>query len=166
MTTSPLSVAVSGSRAPTSSEAPLPAQVLPPPAQPTLWDVHSPMPSKAVNGPAQAIPSTPTATKESGPITSSRGANSASSTGDKQAPSATRPLVRPPVAMSVADAYKLLLATPASTWNSIEKTRRELVSRSSPARAAQLKEDEREKLLTEASAVNSASRLVFKARLQ
>lgn len=159
MTTSTPSVAVSAPSVPIASVAPLPAKVLPTSAQPTLWDAPAPMPSRAINVPA------PAATKESAPKAASTGTNAATSPSDKQAPSTTRPVVRPPVAMSVADAYKLLKATPASTWDSIEKTRRELVSLSSPARTDQLQDGEREKLLTEASAVNSASQLVYKARL-
>ena len=52
--------------------------------------------------------------------------------------------------MPVDDAYKLLKATPSSTWESIEQTRRELVQQASPARVSAMNAEKRAQLQAEA----------------
>lgn len=53
-------------------------------------------------------------------------------------------------------AYKLLRATPASTWESVEQTRRQLVQQSHPARMMLLSQEQCIHALAEAKRVNGA----------
>ncbi len=61
-----------------------------------------------------------------------------------------------PPSMPVADAYKLLKATPGASWESIEMTRRTLVQRLSPAKTQVKTTEEPAALLNEARRVNEA----------
>lgn len=66
--------------------------------------------------------------------------------------------------MPVSEAYKLLKATPSSTWESIEQTRRRLVEQSSPVLLASLGGDERAQILSGAKRVNAAYAVLWRAR--
>ena len=64
---------------------------------------------------------------------------------------------RPPsLAIPVDDAYKVLKATPASPWESIEQTRNLLVLQAHPSRVASLSTEKRAQAQTEAAGVNAA----------
>lgn len=56
----------------------------------------------------------------------------------------------------INEAYKLLNATPGSTWKSIEQTRRQLVQQSHPSRVTTLSAVKRAQAETEAVKVNAA----------
>ena len=56
----------------------------------------------------------------------------------------------------ISEAYKLLNATPGSTWKSIEQTRRQLVQQSHPSRVATLSEVKRAQAEADAVQINSA----------
>jgi curved DNA-binding protein CbpA len=58
--------------------------------------------------------------------------------------------------MPVEDAYKLLKATPGSTWESIEQTRRLLVEQSHPERLKAMAAEKRSSALAEATRANTA----------
>ncbi|MGQ0799928.1 MAG: hypothetical protein ACT4NL_07435 [Pseudomarimonas sp.] len=58
--------------------------------------------------------------------------------------------------MAIADAYKLLKATPGANWESIELARRNLVQRSSPAKTQMKSAEVRAALLSEARLANEA----------
>lgn len=82
-------------------------------------------------------------------------------------PPAAKPMQPAPPAvppMAVADAYKLLKATPGSTWESIEQTRRQLVQQSSPARTGSMSVERRAQLQAEARRVNAAYAAVAQHR--
>jgi hypothetical protein len=66
--------------------------------------------------------------------------------------------------LPLQDAYKLLKATPGSTWESIEQTRRLLVQASHPERLEVLSADKRAQALAEAKRVNEAYAVVAQAR--
>lgn len=78
--------------------------------------------------------------------------------------SAVRPLESPPItnasasspAMPLEDAYKVLKATPGTTWESIEQTRRTLVHQSHPSHLKTLSAEKRTQALAEATKVNVA----------
>jgi len=68
-----------------------------------------------------------------------------------------KPLTQPEqMAISVDDAYKLLKATPASTWESIEQTRRQLVQQTSPARTGAMSTGKQALLQVDAKRFNAA----------
>lgn len=77
---------------------------------------------------------------------------------------AVGPLESPPVAkasasppaMPLEDAYKVLKATPGTTWESIEQTRRTLVHQSHPSHLKTLSAEKRTQALAEATKVNVA----------
>ena len=58
--------------------------------------------------------------------------------------------------MPMEEAYKLLKATPGSTWESVEQTRRLLVQASHPEKVRALPEGRRTQALAEAKRVNEA----------
>ncbi len=58
--------------------------------------------------------------------------------------------------ISIGDAYKLLKATPGSTWESIEKTRQFLVQQAHPSRVAALSSEKRAQAEAEARQANAA----------
>ena len=62
----------------------------------------------------------------------------------------------PSMAMPLEDAYKLLKATPASTWESIEQSRRLLVQQAHPSRVASLSAEKRAQAQADAARVNAA----------
>jgi curved DNA-binding protein CbpA len=66
--------------------------------------------------------------------------------------------------MPLDDAYKLLKATPGSTWESIEQTRRLLVMASHPEKLKGQAEGKRVQVLAEASRVNAAYAVLSQAR--
>ena len=59
-------------------------------------------------------------------------------------------------AMPLEDAYKVLKATPGTTWESIEQTRRTLVHQSHPSHLKTLSAEKRTQALAEATKVNVA----------
>lgn len=65
--------------------------------------------------------------------------------------------------MSLSDAYKALKATPGSSWESIELTRRQLVQRASPAVAI---DDKRQQLQRDAENINSAYQVIALDRVR
>ena len=74
-----------------------------------------------------------------------------------QAATVASPKPPPPTeAIPVELAYKLLKVTPASTWESIEQTRQQLVRQSHPARTRGLSPALRAQALAEAKRVNGA----------
>jgi DnaJ-domain-containing protein 1 len=62
----------------------------------------------------------------------------------------------PPPPMPLEDAYKVLKATPGTTWESIEQTRRTLVDQSHPSRWKKLSAEKSAQALAEAKRVNVA----------
>ena len=64
--------------------------------------------------------------------------------------------------ISLSDAYKTLKATPGSSWESIELTRRQLVQRASPAVAI---DDKRQQLQRDAENINSAYQVIALDRI-
>ncbi len=64
----------------------------------------------------------------------------------------------------VEHAYKLLKATAASTWVSIEQTRRQLVQQSHPAHLKAMNAERRSQALAEAKRVNAAYAALSQAR--
>ena len=69
-----------------------------------------------------------------------------------------------PIAMSVEQAYRILKATSASTWDAIEFSRRQLVSRAQPDRVAKLEPTKRKALLAEAREANIAYKTLLNTR--
>lgn len=65
--------------------------------------------------------------------------------------------------ISPSDAYKALKATPGSSWESIELTRRQLVERASPAVAIY---EMRQQLQRDAERINAAYRVIALDRLR
>jgi DnaJ-domain-containing protein 1 len=72
----------------------------------------------------------------------------------------------PPPLMPVEDAYKLLRATPTSTWESIEQTRRQLVQQASPSRTVGLIAEKRAQFQAAARRINAAYETLFQHRLK
>lgn len=125
--------------------APAPAPVAAPPPQPSLWDVPPP-PAIRATAPVPAV------------IAAPAGARAAA------APTPARAATSPAPFMPLEDAYKLLKATPGSTWESIEQTRRLLVLASHPEKLKGLAEGKRSQALAEASLVNAAYAVLSQAR--
>lgn len=115
-----------------------------PASQPTLWDF-----SATVAQPSAQLPSAVAA-----PMAQP------SSEDVIPASAATSPLS----AMPTDAAYTLLKATPGSTWESIEQTRRSLLKISHPENLRKLPESKRTQVLAEAKAINEAYVLLFKSR--
>ena len=67
-------------------------------------------------------------------------------------------------AMSVDDAYKVLKATPGSTWESIEQTRRQMVQLAHPERLASMNAEKRVQAQAEARRVNAAYGVLLQRR--
>ncbi len=72
------------------------------------------------------------------------------------APVPPKPPAPSSMAIPLEDAYKLLKATPASAWESIEQTRRLLVQQAHPSRVAPLSAEKRVEARTDAARVNAA----------
>jgi hypothetical protein len=124
------------------AKAPAPPPALAP--QPSLWD--SPPPDTRAAAPAPAAVAAPVAPRPAVAL----------------APA--RPATPPAPTMPLEDAYKLLKATPGSTWESIEQTRRLLVQASHPEKVRTLPESRRSQALTEAKRVNEAYATLALAR--
>lgn len=119
--------------------APTPAVKTPAPApapQPSLWD----------NPPPAARPAAPLPPAVAAPLVPR----------PVVAPAPARPATPPAPTMPLEDAHKLLKATPGSTWESIEQTRRLLVQASHPEKVRSLPEGRRSQALAEAKRVNEA----------
>jgi hypothetical protein len=112
--------------------------------QPSLWD----MPQSVTTPPATA----PKAAAQ--PIAARPAA----------APTEATAASRPAPAMPLEDAYRLLKATPESTWESIEQTRRLLVQATHPVKLQSMLEGKRSQALTEARRVNDAYATLSEAR--
>jgi DnaJ-domain-containing protein 1 len=67
--------------------------------------------------------------------------------------------------MAMEDAYKVLRATPNSTWDSIEQTRRTLVQRAHPDNVAGMSEDKRSAIQSEANRANAAYSVLRQSRV-
>jgi len=78
-------------------------------------------------------------------------------------PAASRALDASSV-MSADDAYKVLKATPSSTWESIEQTRRQLVQQAHPERIAVLSPERQVQAQAEAKRVNLAYAIVRQSK--
>jgi hypothetical protein len=70
-----------------------------------------------------------------------------------------------PPLLTVDEAYKLLKATPNSTWEAIEQNRRQLIQQSHPDRIALLSPERRMQLQDEARRVNAAYMALCRFRL-
>jgi hypothetical protein len=68
----------------------------------------------------------------------------------------SEPTPRPAAPMPLAEAYKLLKATPSSTWETIEKIRREVVQQSHPERLKLFSPEKRSEVLSVAERTNDA----------
>jgi DnaJ-domain-containing protein 1 len=66
--------------------------------------------------------------------------------------------------MPLEDAYKVLKTTAASTWESIEQTRRQMVQQSHPAHLKSMSAEHRNQALAEAKRVNAAYTALSQAR--
>lgn len=133
------------------SPAPAPTSAIkspaPPPAtapQPSLWDAPAPAARPAAPTPPAVAASVALRPAVAG------------------APA--RPATPPSPVMPLDDAYKLLKATPGSTWEFIEQTRRLLVQASHPEKARTLPEARRSQALAEAKRVNEAYAALSLAR--
>jgi hypothetical protein len=130
--------------APAANVAGALAAVVAPPSQPGLWGVPQPVTPPAALAPtvvAHRIAARPAL-----------------------APTAARSASSPAPAMPLEDAYRLLKATPGSTWESIEQTRRLLVQPSHPGKLQGLLEGKRSQALAEAKRVNEAYATLSQAR--
>ena len=133
------------------SPAPAPAAVAKPPApsptpapQPSLWD--SPPPAARPAAPPPPVVAASVAPRPAA------------------AAAPARPATPPAPTMPLEDAYKLLKATPSSTWESIEQTRRLLVHASHPEKVRTLPESRRSQAQAEAKRVNDAYAALSLAR--
>lgn len=125
--------------------APTPAVKSPPSVpQPSLWDSPaSTVRPAAPPPPAVTAPVAPRSAETAAPV---------------------RPAISPSPVIPLDDAYKLLKATPGSTWESIEQTRRLLVQVSHPEKVRTLPEARRSHVLAEAKMVNEAYAALSQAR--
>jgi hypothetical protein len=69
-----------------------------------------------------------------------------------------------PITMSAEQAYRILKATSATSWDAIEFSRRQLVARAQPDRVAKLESAKRKALLDEAREANIAYKVLLQAR--
>jgi hypothetical protein len=67
-------------------------------------------------------------------------------------------------AMRIDEAYRVLKATPGTTWEAIEQTRRHLVQEAHPENVAELSLERRAQVQAAANRVNTAYAVIFKAR--
>lgn len=127
---------------PAPTPTPLPAAVAPVVArQPELW-------GQPAQPPAAVAPPPTTAASAVRPTP----------------PPDLRPTAPTEPTVPLQDAYKLLKATPSSTWESIERARRLLVQASHPGRLETLSADKRGQALAEAKRVNEAYAVLSQAR--
>ena len=129
--------------APTPAVNSRPAPPAPAP-QPSIWD--SPAPAARPAAPPPSAVAAPVAPRPA------------------VAAAPARPAIPPSPVIPLDDAYKLLKATPGSTWESIEQTRRLLVQASHPAKVRTLPEVRRSHMLAEAKRVNDAYAALSQAR--
>lgn len=122
-----------------------PAASSPKPKQPELWE----LPPSIAPGPVESSPPPPRPEKPAIAPTLQRAAK----------PSHPASPVLP-----LQDAYKLLRATPASTWESIEHIRRQLVQESYPTRLKSLNPEQQVQALADAKKVNAAYAVLSEAR--
>jgi hypothetical protein len=125
-------------------KAPAPVAVVPPP-QPSLWDAQ-PLPAIRPAAPPPTVIAAPVAARSA------------------LAPAPARAATPPAPVMPLEDAYKLLKATPGSTWEAIEQTRRLLVQTSHPETLRNHSESKRSQALEEANRVNAAYAALSQAR--
>lgn len=130
---------------PSPAQKPSPPPEAVPPPQPSLWDVPPP-PEIRAPVPAPTVVAAPVAARAAA------------------APAPATAATPPAPVMPLDDAYKLLKATPGSTWESIEQTRRLLVLASHPQKLKGLGEGKRVQALAEASRVNAAYAVLSQAR--
>ena len=69
-----------------------------------------------------------------------------------------------PIEMSIEQAYSVLKVAPASSWDVVEASRRELVARAQPDRVAGMELAKRKSIQDEARAVNIAYKTLLQAR--
>lgn len=69
-----------------------------------------------------------------------------------------------PIEISVEQAYRILKVTPATSWDAIEFSRRQLVARAQPDRVAKLEPAKRQALQDEARIVNIAYKTLLQCR--
>ena len=79
-------------------------------------------------------------------------------------PPAAKPAALPLIAVPVEDAYKAFKATPGSTWESIEQTRRLLVQQCHPERLKAMTPERRSSALADARWVNAAYATLSRVR--
>ena len=83
-------------------------------------------------------------------------------------PTSSQPPVWQPdmaLLMSIDEAYKVLKATPGSTWESIEQTRRRLVQQAHPEHLASMSVEKRAQIQAEAKRANSAYAVLNRHRI-
>lgn len=129
----------------TAPMAKAPATAVAPQPQPSLWDAP-PLPATRPPAPAPPVVAAPVAARPA------------------LAPAPARSATPPAPVMPLEDAYKLLKATPGSTWESIEQTRRLLIQASHPEQLKNLPEAKRGHALADASRVNAAYATLSQAR--
>ena len=122
-----------------SAARPAPTTASVPTTRPLFPAVPGTEPVVARVSPSRTVETT-TAHAASAPVTAAR----------------SEPTPRPAVAMPVAEAYKLLKATPSSTWESIEQTRREAVQQCHPERLKLFSPEKRCQVLSDAERTNDA----------
>ena len=124
---------------------------------------------------AQSQPMQPPASTVSGTdsITAPQTKEKTVSTPPEARTPSSKPMVTPAPAnvalppsdtVSMADAYKKLKATPGTSWESIEQTRRQLVQASSPSRTASLSSEKRTELQADAKQINAAYAVLCRVR--
>lgn len=125
-----------------------PELLRPAPKQPGLWSVPPATDTAPAPAPAPAAPvikADPNTTKtEPAPVAKSSGSGA--------------------FEVTLSDAYKMFKATPSSTWESIEKLRRQLVQACSPSRTRNLPLREQKDLLEQARRLNAAYEVLSRSR--
>jgi hypothetical protein len=127
-----------------------------PPVQPPLWS--TPVQQSADTGPK---PSQAGAIATGTPAISSlpkAGQSGTSEARQGQDASAETPLV------TLAEAFRLLKATPSSSWESVEQTRRQGVQASSPSRLAGMTDHQGKEAREQARRLNAAYEVLSRAR--
>lgn len=128
--------------------SPVPEVAVPQDRQPDLWgeqagSVPPVAPATAVVSPTPRLVNPPAAFRPSVPAS----------------PAALESAT--PLDMSVNNAYKILKATSASTWEEIEETRRQMVHQAHPQLVAHLSTEQRAQARAEANRVNAAYAVLF-----
>lgn len=68
--------------------------------------------------------------------------------------------------MPIAEAHRIIKSTPATLWQTIESTRRQIVRLASPALTANLSPEKTSKLQREANLANDACKVIWAERLR